>query len=343
MTNDAPIDITEASASVVRVTHDNVPATMPVLAPDGSVLLYTSQTYEGFDLIGCEPNALAFRKPYAASNQRARSADWLHDGSAFVFTTSAGLLISHTKIPMGETTVIAAANVAPDADHPSVSPDGARVLVQVTKDGRHQIAVVDLDGKNFTVLGDGESPAWSPDGTTLAFTRRAGAYAQVFVADATGGSRLDQVTHSNADHVEPAWSPDGRYLVYSSNRGARALHGNPKDTWNLYAIKIGAKDKPIRLTETAAAARGASWGRDGWIYFWSTALGNQDIWRVKPKGDLEAAASLKNAIPMVKARLPPGPLLKKDFPKDPPRSPEDGDEGMPTAPPPGAPENPEAP
>ena len=61
-------------------------------------------------------------------------------------------------------------------------------------------------------------PAWSPDGTRIAFeSTRDGPDADVFVMQADG-TGVVQLTRNDAYDGTPAWSPDGRYLFFASER-----------------------------------------------------------------------------------------------------------------------------
>ena len=59
------------------------------------------------------------------------------------------------------------------------------------------------------------SPAWSPDGKTLAYVADVDGILQVF-AKSVGSSMRLQVTHTRFDCRDPFWSPDGTRLYYRS-------------------------------------------------------------------------------------------------------------------------------
>jgi len=76
------------------------------------------------------------------------------------------------------------------------------------------------------------SPAWSPDGKSIAFLGKQGKEAEryntwnVFVTDARAGASPRQLTHydgvhSSASRGRPEWSPDGTHLVFTQSSGAR--------------------------------------------------------------------------------------------------------------------------
>jgi len=88
-------------------------------------------------------------------------------------------------------------------------------------------------------------PAWSPDGTQIAFlSRRDGNY-EIYTMNADGTDQR-RVTDNPAEDSDPAWSPDGEWLAFVSQRdGAdeiyimqadgsspRPLTGNGAQNWS---------------------------------------------------------------------------------------------------------------
>lgn len=87
------------------------------------------------------------------------------------------------------------------------------------QDGDTEIYVMDADGSNPTNLTNSPSaseyyPAWSPDGTRIAFTKGDGVR-DVYVMNTAGGNER-QLTQDDYVGPYPAWSPDGTKIAYSS-------------------------------------------------------------------------------------------------------------------------------
>jgi Tol biopolymer transport system component len=82
-----------------------------------------------------------------------------------------------------------------------------------------RLRIVDLDGSDPVDLTDGDDfdPSWSPDGSSVVFTRTVGGNADVYVIDADG-SNLRRLTNDPAADRSPAWSPDGSKIAFQSGR-----------------------------------------------------------------------------------------------------------------------------
>src|SRR5829696_7351169 len=96
------------------------------------------------------------------------------------------------------------------------------------------------------------SPAWSPDGTRIAFYSERDGNAEIYVMTSDGAG-LTRLTNSKADEGYPAWSPDGRTISFDSDRD-----GN----FDVFAMNAdGTSVRP--LTRHPARDVSASWSPNG--------------------------------------------------------------------------------
>ena len=105
---------------------------------------------------------------------------------------------------------------------------------------RDHLYVFDLKTKEATQITSGDfddsQPAWSPDGTRLAFTSNRtenpdGNYnTDIWVVSASNtdkGAELLKITDNPGPDASPGWSPDGKWIAHTSNTEtkARSLYG----------------------------------------------------------------------------------------------------------------------
>ena len=188
-------------------------------------------------------------------------------------------------------------NTASDGQ-PAWSPDGKKIaFVTDRESGDAEIYVMDAtDEKNNQTGtpgpdGNGDNqrnlttfpaidtdPAWSPDGTKIAFTTdRDSGNPEVYVVNASGGIPIN-LTNNPALDGDPNWSPDGTKIAF-----ARTVDGN-SDVWVMNADGSGQK----RLTRKAADDYDPVWSPDGKKIAFETARGGDYlqiyVMKARPEG-----------------------------------------------------------
>ena len=101
---------------------------------------------------------------------------------------------------------------------PSGDSSAARLHAQAPTVWNGDIYVVNADGTGRRRLtrdpAEEFDPAWSPDGTKIAFSRSAGGWYQIFVMNADGTVPV-QLTDGDSSASDAAWSPDGSRIAFT--------------------------------------------------------------------------------------------------------------------------------
>ena len=155
----------------------------------------------------------------------------------------------------------------------TMNPDGSSPT-RLTDDKNREEKLPD-----FSPVYDA-SPAWSPDGSKIAFISNRNYHFSLYVMNADGSnSRLltDKVVEAGA----PAWSPDGQKIAF--NAGFSGSFGVMKPDTGIYVINVDGSG----LTKITGDAGSPSWSPDSkQIVFISTrdSEGKPRIWVMNADG-----------------------------------------------------------
>jgi Tol biopolymer transport system component len=140
-------------------------------------------------------------------------------------------------------------------------------LLMINPDGSGEVAVPHT--------GDANSPAWSPDGTRIAFQGQDNrGDSDIYVVRGDGSGRTE-LTFSTAFDGDPAWSPDGTQIAFESTRAGNS---------DVFAIAADGS-KETQLTTSPSFDGDPAWSPDGSrIVFTSVRDGNKEIYVMNADG-----------------------------------------------------------
>jgi Tol biopolymer transport system component len=174
----------------------------PTWSPDGTRIAFTRIGKEDAGHIYVVDFDGSKLRKLTHANEKNESPVWSPDGNRIAFANVYGLTITDA-----------------DGGNPRFFEYGAggdwssdgRWIAFDRGDGIDVAGVADVKARRLVRRGEG--PAWSPDGTSMAFTRRVVNHSRIFVIRANGTA----VRHLSdaSDYTATAWSPDGTTIAFT--------------------------------------------------------------------------------------------------------------------------------
>lgn len=242
--------------NVSQLTNDRSIALSPEWSPDGSELLYLSFKAKRANL---------YRYTFA-NKLNKRVTDWATAPIGAVYGSDGRSILAGARISgllqiveFNQRGGFVRSITSDDGINisPSLSPDKNSIAYVSTHetgiDAGPQIYVRSLSGGSaerisFTKSNYCTSPAWSPEGSMIAFVCEKNG-SQIFIVDPNGGAAV-QLTFSG-NNESPSWSPDGKSLIYSSNFG-----GSSQTNIAVFSL---TEFNSWRLTESANEQTQPAW------------------------------------------------------------------------------------
>jgi TolB protein len=145
--------------------------------------------------------------------------------------------------------------VATDFRHASWSPDGTKLTYTTGAPNHHAVAIAMADGSGERLVTDGTGddiwPAWSNDGTRIAFIRAGGLTVKAMVVGADGTDPHELPT-SNLARYGVMWSPDDELIF-----GFGDEHATVADKIVVMSVAGG----PPTIIEATGNAGPSNWQR----------------------------------------------------------------------------------
>ncbi|MGB8439224.1 MAG: S9 family peptidase [Candidatus Acidiferrales bacterium] len=160
---------------------------------------------------------------------------------------------------------------------------------------RTHLYVFDIADRTQTQITSGDyddsDPAWSPDGSTIAFASNRTAEPDlnyntdmwtVSAGNTDKGKSLVQVTTGLGAEAAPAWSPDGKWVAFTTQLDAKLFQYATVHIGVAPAKGGEAKVLTLALDRNSTVPRFSADGK--WIYFIADDDGTQNLMRVPADG-----------------------------------------------------------
>src|SRR5215217_4216450 len=189
---------------------------------------------------------------------------------------------------------------------PESSPDGSKIAFSratytyrdvgggtTEKIYTQDIYVMNADGSGLREIADDPArdygPAWSPDGSKIAFVSNRDAPVDatsydIYVTNADGTGEPIRITNQPGNESDLNWSPDGSKLLYVSTADTPSFP-NPGGDAEIYAMNPDGSGVVSRLTDNTAFDSTPDWSPDGKVIaFSSNRDGKPAIYKMNADG-----------------------------------------------------------
>lgn len=160
------------------------------------------------------------------------------------------------------------------------------VTNKAKKNRMFRLYISDADGYNPQVILTSRepimSPAWSPDGSELAYVSFESNSSAVYVQNIFSGEKR-VISARDGINGAPAWSPDGTHLALSLS-----VNGNPE----VYTINVRTGHLH-QVTHSRAIDTEPVWNGGGSLIFTSNRGGNAQLYQISSRGGKAKRISFK--------------------------------------------------
>jgi tetratricopeptide (TPR) repeat protein len=226
-TND--VYVVDLAQGAARLVQEN--ASQPAFSPNGGRLAFRNldPSHLGLGIADLRGTALAELTDHVEDSV----PDWSPDGTQIVFASNKHGDRKWRLYAISPGEVRGEGEEWAFGQMPDWSRDGSLIAYHGCDERGDNCGIWVIKPGGFsparlTSNANDTAPAWSPDGSRLAFiSTRAGNW-ELYLIDVASGKET-RLTDNPAADVAPAWSPDGKQLAFLSNRGGG---------WAVYVLEI---------------------------------------------------------------------------------------------------------
>ncbi len=142
---------------------------------------------------------------------------------------------------------------------PAFHPNGKQIAFVSNKDGKPRIYLMPIPPEGATLKEikpqlltkqncECSAPAWSPDGTKLAYSALIDGTRQICILELSSGESR-QLTKGNGHKENPTWAPNSLHIAYNLTNGKQT---------DLYMLNLNQLD-PVKLTSGPGEKKFPSW------------------------------------------------------------------------------------
>lgn len=157
-------------------------------------------------------------------------------------------------------------------DQPFWSPSGYEVILADRENiiSDSDLIKIELGKFGYQNLTNNEAeefdPAWSPDGTKIAFISDRDGSFEIYIMDSDGSNQTRLTNNGDPENL-PHWSPDGSMIAFQSF---------VNDSWDIFVMGSDGSDL-VQITDHPAADLSPVWSPDGSMLAFVT-LRDDDQW-----------------------------------------------------------------